>query len=56
LERALAAQNLGQLGVINALKSLYGALRDRQDEVRSAAYRGLAEIESQTGEMLPNPV
>jgi HEAT repeat protein len=56
LERALAAHNLGQLGVINALKSLYGALRDRHDEVRSAAYRGLAEIESQTGEMLPNPV
>jgi HEAT repeat protein len=53
--RALSAQALGQLGEVTALKPLYDALRDRQQEVRSAAHRALGELELQLAEGLPSP-
>lgn len=54
--RALAARALGQLGEISAARSLYAALRDRQEEVRTAAHRSLADFEAQLGQPLPAPV
>ncbi len=54
--RALAARALGQLGEVSAARSLYAALRDRQDEVRAAAHRSLADFEAQLGQPLPAPV
>ena len=54
--RALAAINLGQLGLANMTKALYSALRDRQDEVRAAAHKGLAYMQMQIGQPLPTPL
>jgi HEAT repeat protein len=53
--RALAAVNLGQLGLANMTKALYNALRDRQDDVRSAAHKGLAYMQMQIGQPFPTP-
>jgi HEAT repeat protein len=53
--RALAATNLGQLGLTNMTKALYNALRDRQDDVRAAAHQGLADLQMQIGQPLPAP-
>lgn len=53
--RALAAENLGQLGAVSAVKPLYAALRDRHEPVRAAAHRSLALIEAYSGEALPSP-
>ncbi len=54
--RELAARSLGQLGEVSATRTLYGVLRDRQEEVRVAAHRSLADLETQMGEPLPAPV
>lgn len=54
--RILAAQVLGQLGQVNMLRPIYGALRDRQEEVRVAAYHSLADLQMHVGEPLPTPV
>jgi HEAT repeat protein len=54
--RALAAVNLGQLGIVNMTKALYNAMRDRQDEVRAAAHKGLAHMQMQVGQPLPTPL
>ena len=54
-ERALAALTLGALGGTDSLKPLYGALRDRQDEVRAAAFRALGALQEQTAAPLPAP-
>jgi HEAT repeat protein len=54
--RALAARALGQLGEVSAARSLYAALRDRQEEVRTAAHRSLADFEAQLGQPLPAPI
>jgi HEAT repeat protein len=51
--KVLAAQTLGRLGHVPALKPLYGALRDRSPEVRGAAYGALAEIQVRVGKPLP---
>lgn len=51
--RILAAQTLGQLGHIPALKALYHALRDRDPDVRSAAYAALTDIQMRSGTALP---
>jgi HEAT repeat protein len=51
--RRLAAMNIGQLGMVNAMKTLYNALRDRQDEVRITAHRALAILQTQLGRALP---
>lgn len=51
--RMLAAMNIGQLGMINAMKTLYTALRDRQDDVRINAHRALALLQTQLGRGLP---
>jgi hypothetical protein len=53
--RALAAVNLGQLGLASMTKALYNALRDRQDNVRAAAHQGLAHLQLQIGQSLPVP-
>ncbi|MCC6799985.1 MAG: HEAT repeat domain-containing protein, partial [Anaerolineae bacterium] len=53
LERAMAAVTLGQMGYLQALKPLYAALRDRNAEVRAAAFSALAEIQLRTGLPLP---
>lgn len=53
--RALAALNLGQLGLANTARALYNALRDRQEEVRAAAHEGLSEIQLKVGRPLPIP-
>lgn len=53
--RALAAENLGQLGLANMSKALYNALRDRQENVRAAAHKGLADLQMQIGQPLPIP-
>lgn len=54
--KALAALNLGQLGLVNTVKSLYAALRDGRDEVRAAAHRALATLQLQLGDELPSAV
>ncbi|MFN8377347.1 MAG: HEAT repeat domain-containing protein [Anaerolineae bacterium] len=54
-ERALAALNLGSLGVTSSLRPLYAALRDRQDGVRAAAYRALGDLQSRTALAIPLP-
>ncbi|MCB9455202.1 MAG: HEAT repeat domain-containing protein [Anaerolineaceae bacterium] len=51
--RLLSAAALGQLGVAANTKPLYTALRDRQPEVREAAYRALAALQGQMGIPLP---
>ncbi|MDZ4765742.1 MAG: HEAT repeat domain-containing protein [Chloroflexota bacterium] len=51
--RALAAMNIAQLGMTTALKNLYTALRDRQDDVRITAHRALALMQMQVGRSLP---
>jgi HEAT repeat protein len=53
--RALSATAMAQLGLVTTVRPLYGALRDRQAEVRSAAFRALAELQLQIGEPLPAP-
>ncbi len=53
--RQLSALTLGQTGRITATKALYAALRDRQEDVRIAAHRALADIEAQLGKPLPAP-
>jgi hypothetical protein len=51
--KALAALTLGRMGHVLALKPLYGALRDRSPDVRSAAYAALTDIQLRVGEPLP---
>ena len=51
--KALAARTLGYLGHVAALKPLYAALRDRDPDVRSAAYAALADLQLRLGEPLP---
>jgi HEAT repeat protein len=53
--RALSATAIGQLGLATTMRPLYGALRDRQAEVRTAAHRALADLQMQIGESLPAP-
>jgi HEAT repeat protein len=53
--REMSARVLGQLGEVTSAKLLYNALRDRQEEVRSAAHRSLADLEMQLGESFPAP-
>lgn len=54
--RALAASNLGQLGIAEAMRALYAALRDGREEVRATAHAALAELQLQIGARLPAPV
>jgi HEAT repeat protein len=54
--RILAASNLGQLGMVEAVRALYNALRDGREEVRATAHRALAEFQLQMDEPLPSPL
>jgi len=51
--KIMAAATLARLGHITALKPLYGALRDRDAGVRSAAYRALFDLQIRLGQPLP---
>jgi HEAT repeat protein len=51
--KVAAAKTLAQLGHVPALKPLYGALRDRDEKVRAAAYEALIDIQKRIGEALP---
>jgi HEAT repeat protein len=53
VHKTMAALTLARLGHVQAIKPLYGALRDRNPDVRSAAYSALTEIQTRTGEPLP---
>lgn len=53
--RELSARVLGQLGEVTSARLLYAALRDRQEEVRTAAYHSLADLEMQLGQSFPAP-
>lgn len=54
--RTLAASNLGQLGRADTIRALYAALRDGREEVRTVAYRALADLQVQIGQPLPSPL
>lgn len=54
--RALAALNLGQLGLATTIKAIYAATRDRQDDVRAAAHASLSALQNRMGVPLPAPV
>lgn len=54
--RALAARNAGQLGEVQMAKVLYNTLRDKKSDVRDAAHRSLADLQIQTGKLLPTPI
>ncbi len=54
--RALAARNVGQLGEVQMAKVLYNTLRDKKSDVRDAAHRSLADLQIQTGKLLPTPI
>jgi HEAT repeat protein len=53
--RVLAASAMGQLGMADTAKALYSALGDKQETVRIAAQRSLAELQAQVGAALPAP-
>jgi HEAT repeat protein len=54
--RELATKTIGQLGLIDRIADLYAALRDRSDDIRDEAYRGLGEFQQRFGKPLPAPV
>ncbi len=54
--KVLAARTLGRLGHIEGLKPLYAALRDRNEQVRGAAYSALSELQLRLGAPLPGLV
>lgn len=54
--RELATKTIAQLGLIDRIADLYAALRDRSDNIRDEAYRGLGEFQQRFGKPLPAPV
>ena len=53
-DKVMAATTLGRMGDVQALKPLYAALRDRNPDVRTAAFSALAEIQLRTARPLPS--
>jgi len=53
-DKVMAATTLGRMGHVHALKPLYAALRDRNPDVRAAAFNALAEIQLRTARPLPS--
>lgn len=53
--RLAAVEAAGALGVIDAIKPLYGALHGDHPEVRDSAFRALGAISLSTGQALPTP-
>ncbi len=51
--RLAAAEMLGALGIADALRPLYAALRDPHHEIRDAAHRALGSISLAVGHALP---
>lgn len=53
--RTLAAATIGQFGETRLTRQLYEALRDRDENVRTAAHGGLGSLQTQLGISLPAP-
>jgi hypothetical protein len=53
VHKVVAAHTLGRLGHVSSIKPLYAALRDRDPDVRGAAYEALADIQTLVGQRLP---
>ncbi|MCC7205971.1 MAG: HEAT repeat domain-containing protein, partial [Anaerolineae bacterium] len=51
--RAVAARTLADMGHVQALKPLYNALRDRDENVRGAVHEALASLQTRLGTPLP---
>ncbi len=51
--RTLAARNIGQLSHMLLIKSLYTALRDKNEMVRAAAHHALGDVQIALGKPLP---
>lgn len=56
IRRATAARTLADLGHVPALKPLYSALRDREEDVRSAVFDSLSSLQLRLGTSLPPAV
>lgn len=52
--RVLAARTLGKLGMVKAVKPLYGALMDKDPNVRTAAFEALAMLQLRLMQTLPS--
>jgi HEAT repeat protein len=52
--RVAAAYSLANLGHVPGLKPLYGALRDRDEKIRAAAFKSLVEMQERLGLPLPS--
>lgn len=52
--RVLAARTLGKLGMVRAVKPLYGALMDKDAAVRTAAFEALAMLQLRLLQTLPS--
>lgn len=51
--RSVAARTLADMGHVQALKPLYSALRDRDENVRGAVHESLASLQARLGTPLP---
>ncbi|MCZ7542805.1 MAG: HEAT repeat domain-containing protein [Anaerolineae bacterium] len=51
--RGAAADTLGKIGYVPALKPLYLALRDREPAVRDGVFRALENLQMRVGASLP---
>lgn len=55
MTRYYAALNLGEMGIIEAIKPLYGLLSDYDASVQDAAYEALAHLQLKLGEKIADP-
>jgi hypothetical protein len=55
LMQAVSAMALGQLGIVEAIEPLYRNLHNREEFVRDAAHRAIANIQTMIGKPLPAP-
>jgi HEAT repeat protein len=53
--RSLAAETLGQLGIVESVPNLYDALLDVKEDVRAATHRALGVLQLQLGQSFPVP-
>jgi HEAT repeat protein len=53
--RGLAAETMGQLGMVDFLTPLYDGLLDPKEDVRAATHRALGGLQLQIGKPLPLP-
>lgn len=55
LMQAVSALAIGQLGIVTAIGPLYQTLRNREELVRDAAHRAIANLQAHIGKPLPAP-